>query len=274
MKSTGSKIIEIGRIDPGKRLRDASPEYVELFIETLRGGGFLPAIQVAETSKGNYRLIAGYHRLVAHSGAGIKKIAANVFKPDAELAEEQIIEMQAAENLHRNELTMLDRAIFLSSWKRVYEKMNPETKAGVAGANAKNGNANDKLSFAEETEKKLGIDKRTIQRAIHLADNIPESLRPQIRNTPLENNQAHLAILADQEIATQAQSVEYLNEGKAKNIKDAIDHVTGNAQPEKSPLENQVSGLKDKWASAGNEARKQFIAHLQETGELEAFNGR
>lgn len=274
MKHTGTRKIEIGRIDPGKRLRDASPVYVELFAATLKGGGFLPAIQVAETSDGSYRLIAGYHRLVAHSGAGINEIEAQVFKPDADIAEEQIIEMQAAENLHRNELTMLDRAIFLASWKRVYEKLNPETKAGTAGANAKHGSANDKLSFAEETEKKLGIDKRTIQRAIHLADNIPEKLLPQIRNTPLENNQAHLALFADQKTATQQKSIKLLNEGRAKNIKDAIAHATGNAEPEKSPLENQVSSLKDMWARAGNDARKQFIAHLGETGELEAFNGR
>lgn len=47
--------------------------------------------------------------------------------------------------------------MFTRKRKAAYEALHPETVRGVAGANATNGRANDKLSFAEDTEDKTGI---------------------------------------------------------------------------------------------------------------------
>ncbi len=48
--------------------------------------------------------------------------------------------------------------------KAIYEELHPETKAGVAGANAR-WNASDNLSFASSTADATGKDKRSVERA-------------------------------------------------------------------------------------------------------------
>jgi hypothetical protein len=48
--------------------------------------------------------------------------------------------------------------------KAIYEELHPETKAGVAGANAR-WNAGDNLSFASSTADATGKDRRSVERA-------------------------------------------------------------------------------------------------------------
>jgi hypothetical protein len=48
--------------------------------------------------------------------------------------------------------------------KEAYEAMHPETKAHVAGGMARQGAANDNLSFAADTAAKTGVNKRTVER--------------------------------------------------------------------------------------------------------------
>jgi hypothetical protein len=68
------------------------------------------------------------------------------------------------ENLCRAELSAADRARYTARRKAIYLEKHPETKRGVAGAEAKHGRATENFSFAAETAKKTG----TSERIVHL----------------------------------------------------------------------------------------------------------
>ena len=53
----------------------------------------------------------------------------------------------------------------ISRRKAIYLELHPDTAQHVAGGHAKHGSASDNLSFASETSKATGKDKRTIERA-------------------------------------------------------------------------------------------------------------
>ena len=58
----------------------------------------------------------------------------------------------------------LARGEHLAKRKEVYERMHPETKAGVAGGKARQGSANEIISFAgfaADTATKTGLTDRT-----------------------------------------------------------------------------------------------------------------
>jgi len=165
-------------------------------------------------------------------------------------------------------LNALDRAVSLAQRKIVYERMFPETKAGVAGGKARQGSANDIMSFAQGTAEKIGMSPRTIERAVRIAFQIPAEIRRQLRGTPTADNQSELLKLAEQDERTQRRSVDLLIAGKAKNIAAAIAQATGNVPDPKTPEELQLDALTSAWARAGSGVKKSFIAHLRETGAL------
>ena len=87
---------------------------------------------------------------------------------EAELAE-------IDENLMRNDLSVLERGEHEYRRKVVYEKLHPETKAGVAGGKARQGSANEIISFAEDAANKLGVSIRTIEQEVKIATNLLDS---------------------------------------------------------------------------------------------------
>ncbi len=122
------------------RLRDADDAWVEVLAESIKREGLQTPIQVrANAQDDGYWLIAGGHRLAAFQNLKIKTIPAIVVDAD----QMQARALEIVENLYRRELNPLDMAASLAELKDIYETENPDTKAGVAGANAKHGHAND-----------------------------------------------------------------------------------------------------------------------------------
>lgn len=222
----GSQEIRITsiRVPAGRRALRGVAELAE----SIKAVGLLNPITITEECV----LVAGAHRLEACKLLGWKKIPAGVVKLSGLLAELAEID----ENLCRNELTALEQAEHLHRRKQVYEALHPETKQGAAPAkkSGKGGKApkgkNDNLSglpasFAADTSKKSGLTERSVQRGVQIAKDISESVREQIRSTPIAESKTELLALARQSPEKQQVIADKVSSGQAASVKEALAEV-------------------------------------------------
>ena len=75
--------------------------------------------------------------------------------------------------------------------KRLYLDVNPETAKGVAGALAKHGCANDKMSFAETADNNANLSKRSIERKISIGEKISLDVLDELEQQSHKHNAKH-----------------------------------------------------------------------------------
>ena len=166
-------------------------------------------------------LIHGLHRLEAFKLLGRDRIPAMIHEIDelhAELAE-------IDENLTRSPLTALEESQALKRRKEIYERLHPETRAHAAGGHARHGSAGDRVSFAEDTARKTNIGRRTIERAVAVAQMIPDDIQELIADTPITDQKSQLEKLARLPYEDQRPVAEKLAAGESKTVEQAIDKV-------------------------------------------------
>lgn len=182
--------IEISKISIGDRLRALDPDWVTLLAVSITDIGLRSPVLVARSGD-KFQLMAGLHRLEAVRSLGKSKIQA-IVSDDSDL-KRRLVEVE--ENLARRDLSELDRGAFFAEKQRLYLLLNPETAQGKAGAHARwYGDA--KLSFASLSAQKLGISKRTVERAIKRYDGLRPEIRGLIEGTWIAKNGTCLDQLA------------------------------------------------------------------------------
>ena len=102
--------LDIARIQVGQRKRKLDEGKVRSLAESFESIGQLQPITVEQCEYGNYRMIAGLHRLEAAKLLGWESIEAQEFEGDAVAAELAEID----ENLMRNDLTVLEQGEHLA----------------------------------------------------------------------------------------------------------------------------------------------------------------
>ena len=271
MKALGLNRIPVGEIDDTGRLRPVDPAYVAMLAENLAQTLKLrQPIEVRRLKKGGYRLIAGAHRLAAVKAMGWPEIDAFVY--EATDAEARLAEID--ENLVRHELNPLDRAVFLAERKAIYEALHPETKAGVAGGKARQGSATDIMSFARDTAERIGLNDRTIQRAVMIATKLAPDVKAAVAGTWIAKHQGELLALAKQPPADQRACVALMlkPEAPARTVADALRQSKGvSAAGGGNPDDKAFEGLISAWGRAGAKAKRRFLERIQATGELTVF---
>ncbi len=198
--------IEITKIDATNRLRPVNPTWVAAMAEQLAAGEELPAIEVVERGEG-YRLIAGGHRLAAHIKIGLTEIDTDVLPAErfADEAAARLREIQ--ENMIRYELTALDRAVHLATWKQIHETLAEPAKRGRKSKAEKTQNsAKMELRqnsaaifvgrFSAAAAEALKISERSVRAAVQVATDIPASIRERIAFLPIADTMSELLQLA------------------------------------------------------------------------------
>lgn len=177
-----------------------------------------------------YVLIAGLHRLRAFELLGRAAIPARVL-PERSSDEARMDEV--LENLGRNELTALDRAQHLYELKVVYERMHPETKAGVAGGKARQGTATEIFSFAESTAEKIGLSQRAIRIAVKIWTGLTPDSRRRLVGTKTASNQSEIKALSEQSPARQERIMDMLLSDPpiAASVADALVLIEAGSRP-------------------------------------------
>ncbi|EEX14222.1 ParB domain protein nuclease [Citreicella sp. SE45] len=212
---------------------------------------------------GEFVLMAGAHRLTAARELGWETIKVTCWTCTDDFARL----MEIDDNLAGAELTALDTAVFLAERKRIYEKMNPQTRAGVAGAAAR-WDASDIVSFACSTAEKFGMSKRQVERIIasgaHLGPDEVRRLRSAPRPVTLKDLQDISKI---SETGERYHVVDCLAEGRTKNASGARKlwkAEQGEGPEPLSPADRALARLLDAWDRAPKAARDRF---LEERGD-------
>ncbi|SIP95229.1 ParB N-terminal domain-containing protein [Bosea sp. TND4EK4] len=194
--------IEIAAIDVVDRLRLVDRAYVEMIAASVSETYLHQPIAVATTLGGGnrYVLVDGENRLEAFKLLGRTTIPARI----RELTREEREKHEIHANLIRNELTALDRAVFVGRLADIF----------AAEAGAQNGgdrkskkwreknqfsNLGNWSEFSKEASRRTGLGKTSIYRCRELAGKLAPDTVAAIRGTKVADNQAQLQALAELE---------------------------------------------------------------------------
>ncbi|PVE45862.1 ParB/RepB/Spo0J family partition protein [Pararhodobacter aggregans] len=254
--------VKVEEIDTKGRLRPVSEAGVAALMASIDETGVMKdAIHVRQKKNGTLALIAGGHRLEAAKRLGWAEIEAKVW---TDVTDDWSRLMEIDDNIAGAELNPLDTALFLAERKRVYEKLHPEAKRGVAGAAAR-WDATDTMSvasFADATAEKFGLSQRHIFRLIAAGTRLDARDVALLRKAPRPITLKDLAEIAKISQPTDRyEVVEALAEGRAKSAAEArraIAASEGSAAPVEDPVEAGLKALKTAWSRAPKEARRRF----------------
>ncbi|WP_205879952.1 ParB/RepB/Spo0J family partition protein [Leisingera sp. NJS201] len=250
--------LPVADIQVEERLRIASPTAVASIVSSINEvGGILQPLLVRKVKDG-YRLMDGLHRLTAAKEAGLEEVPVKV----SECTNDQAIRIEVDANVAGAPLTPLDMAVFLAAHKALYERENPETAQGKAGAHGR-WDANDKMSlasFSANAAETFGKSQKTMQRLISVGEKLSKDEIAQLRSAPNRvqfKDLEHIAKCGAQ--ADRSAICTALGQGKAKSAKEALDRMKTPGEPVQSTPEMQASKLSDAFARAAKAARLEFV---------------
>ncbi|SNY91367.1 chromosome partitioning protein, ParB family [Cohaesibacter sp. ES.047] len=263
------KTLVIADIVVPERLRMVDDDHaLAIQASIVQHGQFNPiTVRITPNGERPYTLVAGAHRYRAVEllGEG-EEIDALVVKAD----KDEAIILEIEENLFRNDLSVMDRAIFVETYREAWEKVH-----GVINPKGGRPKNSDKLSeFSEspvglleaEAQKgfsavcadRLGVSSRSIERLSKISQKLPKSVRKAIANSPIADNQSQLLKLAK------------IPPEKLKKFPRAFKETSDFVKslealeppaPKPDPVMQQLSALIGAWERAKPEARAKFLSH-------------
>lgn len=253
-------MIHVGFITAVGRLRDLDPAQVSALAESIKEVGLLNPITVypreivrSGQSVSGYGIIAGAHRFEACKSLGWQEIPAVV----VDLDDDDRVIAECDENLCGTKLTASEQAMFTVKRKEAYLRKHPETAAHVAGGKARQGSADDKLSFADDQAAKTGENKRTVERNAERGEKIAPAALAMVKGTRLDKG-SYLDGLKGLTPEQQCAKVKRdLVKPPKKPKKPKVVSVT-------DADEEQTEALKRAWNKASSEARRRFMLWLED----------
>jgi ParB family chromosome partitioning protein len=242
--------VDINLIDvPDDRLRGADADWAEVIGASMDNSGQLQPIRVARKGDGRFELDFGLHRLAGARLKNWRTIAAGVISADA-LNRHQRRRTEIFENLIRNELGALQRALNLCEWKIVHEALYPEAKKGGNRGNQHVGGKKRQteiISFSQEAAEKTGLSERAIEISVSIARGIGHDIRARLVGTWLANHQAGLRLLSEQSAEMQGRIVDLLfaDPPQAASVPDALLLAQGKrlSSPSEKLFKSMAGGL-------------------------------
>jgi hypothetical protein len=256
----------------GDRLRALDRESVERLKESISKIGLKTPISVRSSEQG-WTLVSGRHRLAACIALGMDEIPV-VTETGSEL-EARLWEI--AENLHRAELTALERAEHISLWIRL---------RGERGEGERRGKADDKLgqvgSVSELNKtaqavrprpqggrgceggvraaaRELGISRTDARRAVHRVQRIGRAVREALRDMPgIADNGVELDALAALPAEQQAVAVAAVRNGAAPNLRAAVATIAQPSVRAAADADNPLAAILERIRRLGREDRERL----------------
>lgn len=243
------------------RLRNVENDHVLVISSSITQHGLMNPITVRKTPNGEapYTLVAGAHRLTAVTMLDATTIDCMVVQADA--LDAQL--MEVLENLARNELSKLDRAIFVQTYRDIWEQKYGEIKRGNPDlpncaniAQLIEDGAGE--SFSEHVADKLGLSRRSIENANYIAKNLPTDLREQLRGTPEADNQAFLLKVAKLD-PFKREKAAIAHREAGGDTKQMFLLLDGGKELELTPQQKLYSRLVDSWGRADINVQADFL---------------
>jgi ParB/RepB/Spo0J family partition protein len=239
--------ILIQHIDVSDRLRSLNEDGVKSLMASFQKIGLRTPITVRVDPAYEYQspvLVSGLHRLEAARRLGWDEIECFV----TEDADENRARMwEIAENLHRCELTTLERSEQIAEWVRlsglfhVKHSLHPKDEGKRAAA------------------RDLGLAPATVHRALKI-DSLSDEAKEAARETGVESSTRKLMEVASLPSDQQASAVrEIARQPAMRPFKVAADPLE-----DVGALERQVARLMDAWNAAGPDARQEFLSRIDQ----------
>lgn len=217
--------IALDLIDVPAGRRALDPDWVDTLAQEFKMAAQHTAIDVLQHSD-RFTLLTGGHRYAAMRRAGRPTIRAQVWQKGDFAHQAQIKLVEIAENFMRRELSVLDRAFDVASWREVFEAVQGAVKPG---RKSKLGTSDDDLdeisrkfatNFTVAAQRALKLSRDGVFRALKIA-RLGEAHRQRIALLPIADNQSELLALVSEPVARQALIIEKLIDGAA-SVADAI----------------------------------------------------
>ncbi len=251
-----------------ERLRHVEEPHAEAMMMSIAKHGLLQPVGVRRTPNGaaKYTLVFGAHRRRAVELLGEAAIDATIIeadKTDAQLAE-------IVENLFHNDLSVIDRAVFVGTyrelWEQKYGAINPkggrpsgkrpqvvaviDSPIDILAADAADG-------FNAHVAARMGISTESIRRLNLIAKMAPQ-LRNELRGKPQADNQSVLLKLAKMEPSKQKQYAHALQLAKG-DFAQAVKAVEPlRVKPSRDTI--YLAKLTDAWGRTNEAVRQEFLA--------------
>jgi len=133
--------------------------------------------------------------------------------------------IEITENLFRNDLSVMDRAVFVQTYRDVWEGKFGKVEAGRPGNRANLAqliaDEAEAGSFSIHVADRMGISRRSVEYLNKIAQNLTPALRSKLRGTPAADNQSLLLKLAKEGPKRQAQIAAAL--AKEPDLKKVLD---------------------------------------------------
>ncbi|WP_337267092.1 ParB/RepB/Spo0J family partition protein [Oryzifoliimicrobium ureilyticus] len=261
------KSIPLDQIVVPERLRAVEEEHALAIAQSIVEHGLINPITVRHTPNakgGSYTLVAGAHRLRACQINKDAEIEATVVEGDK--TDAQLIEI--TENLFRNDLSVIDRAVFVQTYRDVWEAKFGKVEAGRPGNRA---NLSQLLeqeaeagSFSLHVADRMGVSRRAVERLNKIAKSLHPDVRTAVRGTPTADNQSELLKIAKMEPTRQRQFAAAM--GIHKDSKKAFTEVV-EVQPKAELTEDDkfklsLVRLQKAWEEADEAACIEFLKGL------------
>ncbi len=259
------KRIPIAQIAIPERLRAVEEEHALAIAQSIVEHGLLNPITVRATPAANkgetpFTLVAGAHRLRAVQLNDESDIDTVVIEADRQ--EAQLVEI--VENIFRNELSVMDRAIFVQSYRDVWEARYGKIEAGRP-----NNRANLAQLFADEAERdsfsahvadRMGLSHRSVKRLNQIAQNLTPKLREQLRGTAAADNQSLLIDLAKRQPTEQAKIATAMGKGASlPDVLTALQPTKAKQPDDRNSQEIAKADLIVAWRRADSATRAFFL---------------
>jgi hypothetical protein len=246
--------ITIDDIDIPDSRREVNAAAVKRLADSIDKIGLRHPITVRE--KGDrYILVAGRHRLEAYRKMGIEHIPATICKmtnDDARLWE-------IAENLHRAELTKLERDDNIADWIKITERISGQNVRKLDGPGRPESGvslAARELNVPGETDE---AKRKFAERSLKVSS-LSDAAKEAARETGMDNNRSALLDAASKpSVAEQVAAIHQRHTAGAKIIKLADDPLSDAAA-----AELQVAALMAAWNKAGQVAREEFLCRIDQ----------
>ncbi len=262
------KALPLDKILVPERLRAVEEDHAFMIAQSIKSVGLLNPVTVRATPRAArpYTLVAGAHRLRGCELAGLREIDAAVVKAGA--LDGQLVEIE--ENIFRNELSALDRAIFVQKYRELWEEKHG--KVGAGGDRRSEEYQSVKLTeWSDESQEgqyfrrvseRLGLSRSAVERAQFIGQKLSPELRSALRGTPVADNQSQLIKLA--RMLPERQGLVASAFARTPDIALAMELSDPNARAkEKQPAhEEQLGRLVAAWNRADEKARGAFLEHI------------
>ncbi|MCO5083357.1 MAG: ParB N-terminal domain-containing protein [Rhizobiaceae bacterium] len=255
------KTIPLADIRVPERLRAVEDDHALAIQASIVQHGLLNPITVRLLEGGTaYALVAGAHRLRAIELLGEAEIDAVIVEAD----DDEAVMLEVSENLFRNELSALDRAVFVLSYREAWERKHGRVRRGNPNS-AKLAELPESpldqvqqeaaTGFSKHVAEKLGLSPRAVERAQFLGQHLHPDLRRVLRGTAEAENQSLLEKLAR---LGEGMQLKVVADVKASvPLSYVLEHAMG--RPAAVDPDRDYTALVAAWERAGKKDRDRFL---------------